>query len=121
MIRFIDLTNQITDDQPAFAWFNAVTNSFLCSNGKRIWKTWNEFQWDYAAGGWPGPSLERLSALFPKAYMGEVSDLTETPEQNQASSRVQQMMTDLIYIRRSGGLAPETAIEILKLHWAPLV
>ncbi len=65
MIRFIDLTGQIyNDDEPAFAWFNTGTDEFMKFDEQDYFDTWAEFERCHEASpsGYP---LERFRKLFP--------------------------------------------------------
>jgi len=70
MIRFVDLKDQITcDGTHEFAWFDTITDSFICLNGVYTWQSWIDFEQDYDASydedfiatHWP---IERFERLF---------------------------------------------------------
>ncbi len=65
MIRFIDLTNQIYDDDGrVFAWYNTATDVFMSFDYQQTFDSWGEFEIHYhqAPRGYP---LKRFRKLFP--------------------------------------------------------
>jgi len=68
MIRFIDLTDQILEDEFCFAWFNTVTDTFIELGSEQVWHSWNEFEKDYLnlPNNWGTYKLDRFRGLFPK-------------------------------------------------------
>ena len=70
MIRFIDIGNQISNDEHRdFAWFDTVTDSFFVYCGEQRWETWDEFESAHSHDG-PNesryPPIERFKQLYPK-------------------------------------------------------
>lgn len=63
MIRFIDLTDQITDDEREFAFYDTVTGTFLKFSGWQKWSTVEDFKEDY-----DGDDLPRYLSLIPKEF-----------------------------------------------------
>lgn len=63
MIRFIDLTNQITADTKEFAFFDTVVDKFKEFSDCQTWETIEDFKLDYE-----GDELERYLALIPDAW-----------------------------------------------------
>lgn len=63
MIRFIDLTDQITDDEREFAFYDTVTGTFLTFSGWQKWSTVEAFKADY-----DGDDLARYLNLIPKEF-----------------------------------------------------
>jgi len=66
MLRFIDLTGQITEDVFEFAWYDTVTDKFLDFEGFQAWRSWDDFVLDWDPDKHPQFPLERFEALFPK-------------------------------------------------------
>jgi len=62
MKRFIDLRGQGTGNR--FAWFDTIRDVFEEWSGFCAWDTWNEFVYDYSAGG--GLDVDRYRGLCPK-------------------------------------------------------
>ena len=60
MIRFINLSNQIIEEQKEFAFYDTVTDTFLTFNGSSTWWTVEEFRNDYT-----GEELDRYLKLIP--------------------------------------------------------
>ena len=58
MKRFIDLTNQITENTREFAFYDTITNSFEVFSGSITWRNWDAFKKDY-----DGEDLERYRRL----------------------------------------------------------
>lgn len=65
MIRFINLTGQLTLDEsdPAFAFFDTVTDKFCTFQGFQTWDSIEEFKKDYE-----GDDIERFLSLIPKNW-----------------------------------------------------
>ena len=65
MLRFIDLTGQITEDVFEFAWYDTATDKFLDFEGSQTWQTWDDFVLDWDPDKHTQFPLERFAALFP--------------------------------------------------------
>ena len=65
MIRFIDLTDQILDDEFCFAWYDTVIDEFIEIGDVFVWYSWSEFEFDYKNDK-PKFALDRFHGLFPK-------------------------------------------------------
>lgn len=72
MIRFIDLGDQILEGEPAFAWFDTITDTFENFDGTEMWHTWKDFVEDFQVGE-PCETrpLESYYGLFPKIAFDE--------------------------------------------------
>lgn len=86
MIRFINLGDQIIEDEKQFAWYDTVRSNFLEYNGSYVWDTWEEFEEDYSFElRTPTPTaapnlfadLERFKNLFPKDWKEEPCKLCQ--------------------------------------------
>ena len=40
MIRFIEVGNQVLDDEKYFSWWDTITDRYLEFNGEQMWETW---------------------------------------------------------------------------------
>jgi len=67
MIRFIDLTGQITldEDDFYFAWYNTVNGCFISIDDTQIWDSWEEFEKDVKENN-KDLNLARFKNLFPE-------------------------------------------------------
>ena len=63
MIRFINLTDQITDDVQEFAFFDTVTATFCTFSGTQTWRNVDDFILDY-----DGDELQRYLKLIPDEF-----------------------------------------------------
>ncbi len=72
MIRFIDIGKQIAVDEydpewpREFAWFDTISDVFLCFDGAMVWESWNDFEnsWRLHYHGKGDPSeLKRFRSL----------------------------------------------------------
>ena len=70
MIRFINLFDQILEDEFQFAWFDTVCDKFIEIEGCYVWSSWSEFSEDFKEFGIKDKSqnftLDRFKRLFPK-------------------------------------------------------
>lgn len=46
MIRFIDIGDQIEDEEQQFAFFDTVTDRFIEVCGEQVWSSWDELMED---------------------------------------------------------------------------
>lgn len=46
MIRYIDLSEQLEEEQPCFAWFNTISWTFEKYGGIQVWESFKEFESD---------------------------------------------------------------------------
>lgn len=60
MIRFIDLTGQINDGSPEFAFYDTVTDIFAEFSGNQTWESVESFKEDYT-----GDQVDRYLRLIP--------------------------------------------------------
>lgn len=60
MIRFINITDQITDGEQEFAFFDTVTDKFKTFSDSQTWNSIADFISDYQ-----GDELERYLDLIP--------------------------------------------------------
>jgi len=62
VLRFINLTGQITEGDFEFAWYDTVTDRFLEFCGSQTWDSWDDFVSDYS----PDETfpLSRFESLF---------------------------------------------------------
>lgn len=63
MLRFIDLTGQITSSFE-FAWYDTVKDTFITFNGMQTWDCWEDFEEDIKLD--TDLCIDRFKALFPK-------------------------------------------------------
>ena len=63
MLRFIDLTGQITSGFE-FAWYDTVTDKFVAFNGIQTWDCWEDFEEDVKLD--TNLCIGRFKTLFPK-------------------------------------------------------
>lgn len=63
MLRFINLTGQITEGDHEFAWYDTIIDKFLEFNGIQTWSTWEDFEQDY-----DGDDIKRFKGLFGGIY-----------------------------------------------------
>lgn len=63
MIRFINIGDQITDDNKDFAFYDTVREEFLTFSGFQRWRSVQEFKQDY-----DGNDIERFLNLIPKDW-----------------------------------------------------
>jgi len=63
MIRFIDLTNQITEGTKEFAFYDTVTDKFVLFSGCQTWETIENFKQDYS-----GNQIDRYLSLIPNDF-----------------------------------------------------
>ena len=76
MIRFIDLTDQIVEDEYRFAWFDTVTDTFVEIGENYVWDTLWGFINDYHNDkAYSKPTLERFLGLYPKSEPRVYSDI----------------------------------------------
>jgi hypothetical protein len=71
MIRFIDLGNQLEDDEKAFAFFNTVTDRFLTIEGEQVFYSLEDFQVNVKLLACHGDSTlaNRCRAAIPEDYL----------------------------------------------------
>jgi len=67
MIRFINISDQITEDEFQFAWYDTVCDRFMDIEGKQVWTSWKEFARDYSISGhtYSAYALHRFRSLYP--------------------------------------------------------
>ncbi len=66
MLRFIDLTGQITSGFE-FAWYDTVRDKFLTVDGEQTWDCWEDFERDAKEdSNFPPLHMDRFKSLFPK-------------------------------------------------------
>jgi hypothetical protein len=86
MIRFLDLTDQITEGEKNFAFFDTVTGSMCSFNGEQVFDSWKDFEeayfntsfstGDYGSAGVSDlHSLDRLQKLVPEGFFSASSKL----------------------------------------------
>lgn len=46
MIRYIDLSKQLEEEQPCFAWFDTISWTFERYGGIQVWEDFREFESD---------------------------------------------------------------------------
>ena len=46
MIRFIEVGNQVLDDERYFSWWCTITDRYLEFNGEQMWETWHDLTLD---------------------------------------------------------------------------
>lgn len=63
MVRFIDLTDQIKDDEIRFAFYDTIDNTFFSFNGSQTWTNHGDFENDY-----DGDDIERFENLIPNDF-----------------------------------------------------
>lgn len=63
MIRYIDLTDQIIEDEFMFAWFDTVVDAFVTYCGESTWQCWEDFERDVREAG-DETMIERYKGLF---------------------------------------------------------
>jgi len=66
MIRFINLTNQITEDTKEFAFYNTVTDKFIEFSENQTWQSIDDFIQDYI-----GDEINRYLKLIPKNFLNK--------------------------------------------------
>lgn len=66
MIRFIDISNQITEETPEFSFFDTVTEKFLEFNGKQTFEDAVDFILSFQ-----GENIDRFLNLIPKEFYNE--------------------------------------------------
>ena len=75
MVRFINIGDQITLDEPdkQFAWFNTIVDRFMDFGGDVVWDTWDNFVESYNVVNPWGPKypLERFEGLFRRKWRKE--------------------------------------------------
>jgi hypothetical protein len=87
MIRFLNLTDQITEGEKKFAFFDTVTGKIVSFNDDNIFDSWKEFEEAYFRSsftaesyGFPGTSdlhsLDRLEKLVPEGFFNTNRILT---------------------------------------------
>lgn len=64
MIRFIDISGQITDDVKEFSFYDTTIDKFIeGESGMQTWSSVEDFIDDYN-----GNQLERFLSLIPKGF-----------------------------------------------------
>lgn len=63
MIRFIDLSNQITEGIKEFTFYDTITDKFLVFSDCQTWESIDNFKEDYT-----GDDLERYLKLIPEKF-----------------------------------------------------
>ena len=77
MIRFIEVGNQVLDDERYFSWWDTITDGYLEFNGEQMWETWDDLLTDYLQGDdhrdptvlvnmYEVEFIERLWGLYPR-------------------------------------------------------
>lgn len=66
MIRFINVSNQIIENEFCFAWYDTIRDKFIKVNNKQVWSSWQKFEEDYLITGHSNSTftLDRFSSLF---------------------------------------------------------
>ena len=65
MLRFIDLGEQVTEDELEFAWFDTVTTTFLSIRGMQVWDSWKDFIDDLSEDEYWRDDIKRFESLIP--------------------------------------------------------
>lgn len=71
MIRFLDLSNQIEEDQINFAYFDTVSMTILIIGGEQVFNSWQEVEEVYKRGLHVGSrvTLDRLKSITPEQFL----------------------------------------------------
>jgi len=66
MIRYLDLTDQINEDEYSFAFFDTVTNKILSFSGQQVFDSIKDFSYCFRNEPDNFYSLDRFLNLIPK-------------------------------------------------------
>jgi len=76
MIRFVNITGQIIEDEFCFAWYDTVRDRFIEVNNNQVWDSWGEFAEDFVLNKGDNSTfdLSRFFSLFPPhlRYKGSI-------------------------------------------------